>query len=602
MRNSYIEAAWSRLPLLLLLLWGSIAGAAQLDGELQRWHPLSLTFDGPDAAEQGDPNPFRDYRLDVSFSHSRSDTTIVVPGYFAADGNAAETSADAGNQWRVHFTPPETGTWSYIASFRSGEDVALSADAQTGEAIAPNGEQGSFAIGNSDKTGRDFRAHGILRHVGGRYPRFDNGDYFIKAGADAPETLLAYKDFDGTYDHGGGNSIKSYEPHLRDWNPGDPTWQGLKGQGLIGAINYLAGKGMNAFSFLTMNVTGDGKNVWPWTSHVERYRFDVSKLAQWEIVLSHADTLGLFLHFKTQETENDLLLDGGMLKTQRKLYYRELIARFSHHQALNWNLGEENDTWEELNDPDEIHVKSYIDYIKDLDPYDHPVVIHSYPDQQTQVYTPLLGEASRLDGVSLQTQIADVHTGTTRWIEESNAAGKQWLVANDEIGPADVGVKPDGPDNNHFDTRYQSLWGNLMAGGWGVEYYFGYLYAHSDLYAEDWASRDISWDQARYALNFFDAHLPFTDMSGQDELTAREDDYVFAQPGNTYAIYMPRHENTQVDLGNGTRRYSVGWYNPRRGGALQTGSVGQVRGPGLVDIGTPPAEADQDWVVLIKRR
>ena len=35
-------------------------------------------------------------------------------------------------------------------------------------------------------------------------------------------------------------------------------------------------------------------------------------------------------------------LDGGELGPERKLYCRELIARFGHALALNWNLGEEN--------------------------------------------------------------------------------------------------------------------------------------------------------------------------------------------------------------------------------------------------------------------
>jgi len=49
----------------------------------------------------------------------------------------------------------------------------------------------------------------------------------------------------------------------------------------------------------------------------------------------------MYLHFKTQECEIVNLLDNGELGPQRKLYYRELIARFGHHLALNWNLGEE---------------------------------------------------------------------------------------------------------------------------------------------------------------------------------------------------------------------------------------------------------------------
>jgi hypothetical protein len=176
------------------------------------------------------------------------------------------------------------------------------------------------------------------------------------------------------------------------------------------------------------------------------------------------------------------------------------------------------------------------------------------------------------------------------------------MVANDEIGPSTVGVKPDGKDNNHFDTRHLSLWGNLMAGGWGVEYYFGYQYPHSDLNAEDWASRDISWDQARHALQFFNTHLPFTEMRGADELTANESDYVFAKAGEVYAIYLPQAAETSIDLGANEQTYSVNWYNPRRGGALQRGSIEQIHGPGVADIGQPPAEPDSDWVILIKRR
>ncbi len=586
------------------LLLGFVVGGAQattMDGERMRWHAVTITLDGPQAAEDGDPNPFRDYRLDVTFTHARNDVEVVVPGYFAADGDAAETGAVAGDKWRVHFVPRETGQWLYKVSFRAGTDVAISADPAAGEPTGPDGLLGSFIVAESDKHGRDFRAKGFLRYTGGRYPVFDNDQTFLKAGADSPETLLAYADFDGTYDHGGGNSIKSWAAHRRDWKAGDPTWQGSKGIGLIGALNYLAGQGMNAFSFLTMNVDGDGKNVWPWVSHVERDRYDVSKLAQWEVVFSHADTLGLFLHFKTQETENDLLLDGGRLGPERRLYYRELIARFSHHLALNWNLGEENDTWEELDDADEEHVRSIIDYIAGLDPYDHPIVIHSYPDQQSDVYTPLLGDASGLHGVSLQTDIENVHADTLRWLDASAEAGRQWIVANDEIGPANDGVKPDGKDNNRFETRYHALWGNLMAGGWGVEYYFGYRHAQNDLNAEDWGSRSLAWAEARHALTFFEAYLPYTRMQSADELTDRDDDYVFAAAGETYAVYLPTATATTVDLGADKREYTVEWYNPRRGGALRTGSVDSVSGPGPADIGLPPGDREADWVALVRR-
>ena len=36
----------------------------------------------------------------------------------------------------------------------------------------------------------DLRAKGALRYVGRRYQRHDNGEWYLKAGADSPENLL----------------------------------------------------------------------------------------------------------------------------------------------------------------------------------------------------------------------------------------------------------------------------------------------------------------------------------------------------------------------------------------------------------------------------
>ncbi len=75
---------------------------AGIYGELMKLHRVSLAFEGPQSSEGATPNPFLDYRLDVTFSHPESGKTLVVPGYYAADGSAGETSAKSGNIWRVH--------------------------------------------------------------------------------------------------------------------------------------------------------------------------------------------------------------------------------------------------------------------------------------------------------------------------------------------------------------------------------------------------------------------------------------------------------------------------------------------------------------------
>ena len=56
--------------------------------------------------------------------------------------------------------------------------------------------------------------------------------------------MLGYADFDNTI---AGNPkkvpLKTWAPHVQDWQQGDPSWQGGKGKGLIGAVNYLSDKG-----------------------------------------------------------------------------------------------------------------------------------------------------------------------------------------------------------------------------------------------------------------------------------------------------------------------------------------------------------------------
>jgi len=574
---------------------------ASFSGELKKWHKITLTFTGPNTGENAIPNPFRNYRLNVTFAKGRK--RYVVGGYYAADGNAAESSAAAGNKWRVHFVPDEQGRWSYTVSFRTGRDVALSSDPAAGSATAFDGARGRFRVGTSDKTGRDHRAKGLLKYVGKRYLQFaETDEYFLKGGADSPENFLAYADFDGTYDTGelkrqgeatGAEFLHRYNPHVRDFAPGDPTWKNGKGKGMIGALNYLASKGMNSVYFIPYNIDGgDGKDVWPWTSPDEKFRFDCSKLDQWEIVFSHMDKLGLMLHIITQEQENDQGLDGGELGPQRKLYYRELIARFAHHLALVWNLGEENTNTN-------AQQKAFCKYIKDLDPYDHPVVAHTFPKKIAEVYEQLLGY-EYFDGPSLQTN--DTHAQTVEWIDRSASAGRQWFVSMDEIGPAHTGVKPDKDDYWHDQVRHKHLWGHLMAGGAGVEWYFGYKFPHNDLNCEDWRSREHMWELTRYALEFFHEHLPFTEMAHHDELTSVRNDYCFAKPGQIYAIYLPAGGTTRLDLGESSATFTVRWYNPRTGGPLRSGTVGTIAGPGSVGIGHPPRDTSKDWVTLIGRQ
>src|SRR5439155_6046054 len=122
------------------------AGAgAVLGGETRVWHKLTLTYTHNVAlSESGNPNPFLDLRLNVSFFHPATGVTRSVPGFFACDGNAAETSATSGPKWRVNFTPDRAGTWSYVTSFRSGSGIALDPNPNAGQPASFDGTNGTF--------------------------------------------------------------------------------------------------------------------------------------------------------------------------------------------------------------------------------------------------------------------------------------------------------------------------------------------------------------------------------------------------------------------------------------------------------------------------
>ncbi|OFY62565.1 MAG: hypothetical protein A2V64_08550 [Bacteroidetes bacterium RBG_13_43_22] len=583
----------------------------EISGEMKAWHTVTLTFRGPNAAEYDTINPFTDYRLDVEFSDGSQ--KIFIPGYFAADGNSSQTSAKSGNKWRVHFCPASEGPWNYKVIFLKGKNIAIADDLTEGQKCFMDGETGSFTIGKTDKTSPDFRSKGRLQYNGTHYLKLaGSGEVFLKGGADSPENFLGYREFDGTY-YGGNNKTRGgeaapnnglhlYEPHIRDWNEGDPQWKIGRGKGIIGALNYLSSKGMNSVYMLTLNILGDGEDVWPYTDRNERYRFDCSKLDQWDIVFSHADKLGIMLHFVLQETENECLLDCGYLDVQRKLYLRELIARFSHHLAITWNLGEEHNPVEwspygqTYND-----TKLMADYIRATDPYDNFIVVHTHSDpaQRRKDMTAYLG-FSNIEGPSIQCgNVNDVHDDAIYWLEKSQDSGHPWVVCTDEIGQHWKGALPDAVDPAHDTIRYKVLWGNLMAGGGGVEWYFGYNYPHSDLGCEDWRSRDLLWDQTKIALDFFHKYLPFTKMSNADEITKDKNDYCLAKEGEIYAIYFPEGKATDINLPGG--QYSVQWFNPREGGDLVPGSVNKITGTGYASTGNPPVPNGKDWVCLIRR-
>ncbi len=594
-----------RFPCLALSLLTASAAAADISvhGSLQKWHPLIV--DNATATEfselQETSNPFLDYRYNVIFT-SPDGNEYVVPGYFAGNGQGQ----GSGSTWRAKFAADETGVWQYRVSFRSGNNIAVSLEDDEGTPLPSDGETGTFTIASQQPDDPGFLPYGRLQYNGGHYLKFADGPYWIKGGIDSPENFFGYAGFDNTIDQAAGaktitlaDGVHRYPSHIADWQDGDPLFTNAaspeSAKAIIGAVNYLSTEGVNSIYFLPMNLGGDGRETYPFVSpeggEANNTRYDISKLFQWSIVLDHMQNKGIAAHIVLGETENrnTLWLDDATLGVQRKLYYREMIARFSHLLALKWNLSEESRY------TDDNH-REFAEYIRALDWAEHPIGVHTLLNSPEETYDSLLGNPA-FDITSIQFSVRHAGRFVEEWRQKTSDAGWPWVIDMDEVDPAPVGLN----GSNSDELRKAVLYPVYFSGG-NIEWYFGYheLPLGGDMRTEDFRTRESMYRYMRYARELMQNELPFWEMQPADDLYESADSggvEVFAKTGESYAVYLPVAVDTgalQVAAGE----YELRWFNPRTGtfsGRSTTFSAG------LVELGTAPSEPAEDWVVLLQR-
>ncbi|MCB9813590.1 MAG: DUF5060 domain-containing protein [Pseudomonadales bacterium] len=567
---------------------------------VSKWMPIEISFSGPELSETSTSpnNPFLDYRLNVKFI-SPTGKEINVPGFFDGDGSGS----GVGNKWKVRFSPSEEGSWTYVADLRSGSNIAVDTNLSSGnsQSIVPDC-QNSFSVGALNSSAPGFFKWGRLEYVGKHYPKFANGPYFIKIGTDSPENMLGFVGFDNTVDQGGlvPNFLHTFAPHAEDWQQGNPTFGSNPelSKNIIGALNYLSNSGINSIYFLPMNLGGDGQDTYPFVDAniANNKNYDVSKLNQWNIVLQHAQKKGIALNVVLSETEDqntDWLGGISSLTIERKLYLRELIARFGYLPAIQWNIGEESKFPQST-------TEAIADYLTALDWQNHQITYHT-PKDGIGVYNWAYGNP-KFDATSVQyTFLEGIKNSEFVEILRANSAqaNRPWIVNMDE----NFGGLVHNP--GHY--RLSRLYDILFSGG-GVEWYFGCTSPCEDVTAENFDTPELRelWAYNKVAHDFMQNNLPFWDMIPLDDVVGGELEHetyggaeVFALPGQVYAIYFASSNTTgTIDLRNVSGQFTKQWFNPVNGQTVGPQEI--VNAGAYVNNGTAPNPL-ADWILLYKK-
>jgi hypothetical protein len=585
-------------------------GTVTIGGDLMQWHRVDLKQLARYSTEMANPNPFRDYRLNVTFT-APSGKKYLVPGYFATDGNGA----DAGNVWMAHLNPHETGTWHYSVSFRSGADVAVDLAANAGTAVSPfDGKSGTFIVTASDKTGADFRAadKGMLVNRGHHYLTYGgSGKPFLYTGPGIPENILGYRGFTNTTVGVGHN----FDVHLSHWNSGDPDWDNGKGKKLIGALNYIADQGGNCLYMMSNTIGGDGKDCFPHpTETTTKDRYDLLKLKQWDIALSHAQKKGVFLnwHLAEHEAPNAIYYGGisdnpkvgknvrNTMTVERKLSFRMLNAVFGHYNGLKWNIMEE---CEFIADDR----TAQMEYIKAIDPYKHPVTYQvGGAGIPYNTYDSHLGQTNGIDAGSFQggDSRTTMFNRMQEWRGKSASKGVKWTIAWDEPQK----IENDNTDevNGYPMGRRDKMWPCLMGGGDGFMWYIqqdggGHGF---DQRIEDFTIMKNSFNWSAHIRTCL-GDLPLLEMTSSTSIVTSTTGtgYALVKAGEIYAIFNDRAgTGMTLNLTGVAGTFTIKWFDPRNGGALQNGTVTSVSGGESVSLGNAPSSTDKDWAVLVQKQ
>lgn len=535
-------------------------------GVIHKWDVYKLTFN----SGKKYTNPYEDIPLTkegdllkVIFTGTGGEAMgkkITIVGFWKG-----------GSEWCVNFAPPEEGSWKYITI---SNDRSL------------NGKNGSLDViswNEEDKKANPVR-HGFVR---------------VKKDGETAGHYFEYADG---------------QPFL--WI-GDTWWNWTNRRIHIESFKQLAdNRSEKGFNVGQLFVPGNG---WSRESSLLDETYNIPDNEQLNIIeemIRYANSKGITVWIHGWWSRSDLNVSIGPEKMER--WWRYLVHRFGAYNVIWVLAGEYNmynyggltlDFWKNLGK-----------LVKDEDPYDRIVSVHSTPPfWDGGAEAPQWSTAEVLNGES--------------WLDYNQSQVGHGRFANEmipEVVAADYLRKPAKPvvvtepwyefiegNATAMDIRF-GAWSAILSGAGGHSYGGGHVWLAS--VPEDPANektwpiendfKRTTYDyegalSMKYLAAFF-KNIKWWNMTPHPELILEyPQPFCLAMPGEEYVVYLRYGGVAKVKIGESaySKIFNYQWYNPAIGKFYDPVSV---KGSDIMTFSAPesyPKEKDyKDWVLYINQQ
>ncbi|HET7189742.1 MAG TPA: DUF4038 domain-containing protein [Gemmatimonadaceae bacterium] len=502
-------------------------------------------------AEVGFPraaNPFTDAELSGWFETADGRTRWQVLG-FCDDPD--------GGRFRIRFTPPAAGEYRYTVEYRQGG--------------ATKSSRGTFrAIAG--------RARGPIR-VDPAHPW-----HFV---------------WEGTGEHYFFNGTTAY--WLFGWKDDDVITASLERLHrlkinrvrvtIAGRSNVFFGEPIMVHLPWTLYVT-----PWPATKPEDVYhpgfdyaRFDVAYWQKIERGLRFARDRDMIVSLVLDM--NDSRVHPAAGSDDERRFIRYAVARLAAFSNVTWDLGDDLDGYR-----DNAWAEATGRLLKQWDPYHHLTTTHPRTGKASDNQ---VRQSDWVDFTSFQNWSRTQHAYMLEQRGVQRALGRIIPQTNEEYGYEDhYPLWSPPPDAEAPDVLRRMAWEISMAGGYQTT---GETAKRG---TNVWPNTGGGWVNGRgdstmtmlvgyaHMIDFF-TDFDWWSTDPHDELVDAGS-YCLADPGRTYAIYLPHASRTTVRLLKG--RYRAQWFDP---------SSGRWSELPVVDGGswTSPVVPDSshDWAILLRR-